>query len=479
MSLDVLLILLGVFLLLTLVISFLPWNRKVSNFEQHAIGYKQFSTATIVASIVATHCTGPLLKLSILHAPMGVWYIAYRISITLFPLLLISWLSGYMKGFMSNISMPETMASSYGSYGRLITSLFEIANAIIIISLQIHVISNTVSRFMPSASPLVITILITVIILVYAMYGGERAIALTDVWQCVVFATLIILLAWLVFKKIDKPIIEIIHFLKSKNQFELHNLIPLNSKIKSILRYLSFSFGAISPYLIHNVYISSSPNQARKAFLYAGIFCTAIVTCMLTIGLFIFIWFPDIKNKYIWDYFLSHSSPILGGMVCFIIISCAMSTVDSRLHVLSIIVGYEILRRIPLLKRFVQYYQLLVIRIALFALALLTLVLAFNCSMSMLMRILVWYGRFYVPIIMAPFILLVLGFRTTYHVFLVGIFTGLLSVFAWHRWIFPIIHTDSSHFPCMLMNGLSMILAHYLPTKLKKIKKYFRAIHSI
>ncbi|CCM10017.1 membrane protein of unknown function [Cardinium endosymbiont cEper1 of Encarsia pergandiella] len=473
MSLDVLLILLGVFLLLTLVISCFSLNRKVSNFQQHAIGHKQFSTATIVATISATHCAGTLLKRSIVDGSMGIFYIAYRIGIAVFPLLLLSWLSGHMYKFMHNLSMPETMATLSRSYGRLITALFEVFHAIIMISLQIQVISNTVSPLITSASPLVITTLITVIILVYAMSGGARAITLTDIWHCIVFSTLLIVLTWLVLKKTGTQIIEFIHFLKSKRQFELHNLMYYddNNKITSILQYLAFPFGAIGPHMVHNVYICSSPNQARKAFLYAGIFCTMITLCMLIVGLFIFYWFPHIKSECIWDHFLSHASTPLKGMVCFITLSCAMSTVDSRLHVVSIIIGYDILRSIPFLRRFVHAYQLLVTRTALFAVTLLTLALAFNYSSITLVRILTWYGLFYMPTIIAPFILVVLGLRTTYPVTLIGMSTGLLSVFAWHKWIFPIIHTNNSYFPCILMNGLAIIMAHYLLTKYRKNKQ--------
>ncbi|CCM09821.1 membrane protein of unknown function [Cardinium endosymbiont cEper1 of Encarsia pergandiella] len=481
MSVDFLLVSFAIFLLCTLLVSLCTLNRnkKVTNFVAHAIGHKQFSTFTIVATIAGVHCTGPLLHYSIVDVPSkGVFYIAYRIGITLFPLLFLSWLSGRMHKFMDNLSMPETMATAYGSCGRLITALFEVANAVIIISLQIHVIYNTASRLIPSASPLVVTILIAIVMVVYAMFGGARAIALTDVWQCTVFTTLLIVLTWLVFKQTGQPIIEMIDFLQDQKQFELHNLMPSDGKVKSILRYLSFIFSSVSPYLVHNVYIASSPTQARKAFLYAGIFCTAIVASMLVVGLFSFVRFPNIPSKDIWDYFLAHASPHLKGMVCLIILACAMSTVDSRLHVVGIMFAYDIPKSIPFLKRFVYPHQLLVARLALLLVAVFTLVLSFN-SLSILRKILAWYGRLYVPILMAPFILVVLDFRTTLPVALIGMVTGLLSVFAWHKWIFPILRTDSSQVPCMLMTSLAMIVVHYLVNRQKKIRSSKKKLGSI
>ncbi|WP_223261923.1 sodium:solute symporter family protein [Cardinium endosymbiont of Dermatophagoides farinae] len=443
---------------------FCSLNKKVTNFREHAVGHRQFPTAALVATIVASYYPGGLLKASITEASIGLWPISHRITVAFLPLLTLSWLAGRMPKFMYDLSMPGSMARAYGSYARLITALFGFCHSIIMVALQIRLIADTASLFITSVSPLAITLLITLVLVIYAMFGGMRAITFTDVWQSIIFSTLIVVLAWLLLKKTGRPIIETIGFLQTQKKFELNNIMPPGGKVVNILRYLSYMFTATSPYLVQHVYMCSSLAQTRKAFLYAGAFSTVIIICITLVGLFVFVCFPHVPSAAIWNHFLSNTSPVLKGVVCIIILSFAMSTVDSRLHVTSIMLAYDIPKSIHLLKRLVHLYQFRVVRIALLAVALLTVVLACNFPISILVQILLWYDRFYVPVIMAPFILAVIGFRTTAQVALIGMATGLLSVLGWEQWIAPIVGTSSAHIPCMLMNGLAMLIAHHLLT---------------
>ncbi|MDD9140209.1 MAG: hypothetical protein NQ127_04840, partial [Candidatus Cardinium sp.] len=66
-----------------------------------------------------------------------------------------------------------------------------------------------------------------------------------------------------------------------------------------------------------------------------------------------------------------------------------------------------------------------------------------------------------VPIITAPFLLAVYGFRGTSRTALIGMATGIVAILAWNRWIKPITGINGA-FPCMLANGLAMLAAHYL-----------------
>ncbi|CDG49824.1 Sodium:solute symporter family protein [Cardinium endosymbiont cBtQ1 of Bemisia tabaci] len=470
MPLDLSLLLLVIFLPSTLVIYLCSLTKKATNFREHTLGHRQFSTATIVATIVACYCPAGLLSQGITHAYKGISYIVYRMTIGLFPLLLLSWLAGRMQKFVSHLSMAESMASVYGPYARFITALFELWSAVIIVSLQIRIICDTVGLLIPSANSLMITILITVFMVVYAMFGGARAIAFTDVWQCIVFSTLILVLAWCVFKNSGKTMVEIIDFVKAQKQFELSNLIPSDRKVRSILDYLANSVAPIGPYLVQHIYMGKSPAQARKACLYAGIFSTVVITSTTVVGLLVFVCFPYIPSTVIWDDFLANASSSLKGIVCMIILSFGMSTVDSRLHVASTMLAYDIPKSIGCFRKFIYLHQLKVARVALLAVALLTMVLAFNFPISTLRRILMWYLRFYVPVIMAPFILAVLGLRTSSFTGLVGIVTGLLAMLAWQKWMVSIVGTSTGHVPCMLMNGLAMAIAHYVTTQHKTNK---------
>ncbi|WP_419241818.1 hypothetical protein [Cardinium endosymbiont of Nabis limbatus] len=82
-----------------------------------------------------------------------------------------------------------------------------------------------------------------------------------------------------------------------------------------------------------------------------------------------------------------------------------------------------------------------------------------------------WFDRFYIPIIAAPFILAVLGFRTTARNALMGMAAGALAVIAWRKLVAPLLLTASGTFPCVLVNGLVMLAVHYLWPRSRRVEK--------
>lgn len=68
--------------------------------------------------------------------------------------------------------------------------------------------------------------------------------------------------------------------------------------------------------------------------------------------------------------------------------------------------------------------------------SLLATVLSFYGDFSALTTITVQYNLCYVAIVLAPFSLVILGFRVTSHTALVSMVAGALSILAWQKWIF-------------------------------------------
>ncbi len=122
-------------------------------------------------------------------------------------------LASRMTPFMRNLSMAETIGSVYGQTPRIITALSSIAASIATISIQISVISLTIGMCASSVNPKLLTIIATLILIFYSAFGGIRAVTYTDVLQFLTFTIVIPILAWFIFQKIDKPVVDIIPFL--------------------------------------------------------------------------------------------------------------------------------------------------------------------------------------------------------------------------------------------------------------------------
>ncbi|MGI2298942.1 hypothetical protein ACRRVB_04145 [Candidatus Cardinium hertigii] len=147
---------------------------------------------------------------------------------------------------------------------------------------------------------------------------------------------------------------------------------------------------------------------------------------------------------------------------------------DSRLHICAVMISYDIVPHIlpiGLRKKLSFVYHYRIAHIAILVLAILAIPLALTNNYFMADQFSRFYGRLYAPIVVAPFILAVLGFRTGQPIVLMGMVAGALSVFAWRKWIYPLLGTTDGLFPCMLVNGLVILAVHYLWLHQKRLKE--------
>lgn len=177
---------------------------------------------------------------------------------------------------------------------------------------------------------------------------------------------------------------------------------------------------------MQHMYMASSPNQAKKVFLYAAIIGLIITLCCLVAGGLIATWVPpDVKPNQILNYIMQHTSPLFKGLFCLSLLTLTMSTADSRLHICAVMISYDIIS--VLLPKWLRknlscrdHYKLTYIAVLIVAMSAVFLSLH-SGYLATLRSMSNWFGRFYTPIIAAPFVLAVLGFHTGSSIALIGI----------------------------------------------------------
>ncbi|MDN5246781.1 MAG: hypothetical protein QWI37_00840 [Candidatus Cardinium sp.] len=344
MLFDLPLLIVIVFLLATSAVACYATKGSGTTFRAYAVGNRAFSTANLVATILATYYGGATLMSYVTQFSGGLFWVSWRIFGVVAAFFTLSWLGMHMSRFIYHISMPETMGRVYGNYPRIITAVLSVCFSTVVIAMQIRIMCRGISICIDSASPLSITLLATFVLVTYALFGGIRAVVLTDMWQLITFSAVIGLFAWFMFKKTGRSFGETIAFAATQKKFGLGHLFLYNRKPVAILRYLATMVNCIEPACIQNVYMSSSPCQAKKMFLYAGIFGCIIMVCLSLAGLFIFAWVPqNLSGMEIWHYIIAHTSPWLKGIICTCLLAVTMSTADSRLHICSVMISYDIL----------------------------------------------------------------------------------------------------------------------------------------
>lgn len=111
------------FLILTLTIG-LGHGQKVKTIKDYALGGRNFSTAALVATIVATWASssGFFVTLSKTYSD-GFYYILARCGIGVYFLIIAFLLVPRMGEFLGKTSISEAMGDLYGQKVRVITAI--------------------------------------------------------------------------------------------------------------------------------------------------------------------------------------------------------------------------------------------------------------------------------------------------------------------------------------------------------------------
>ncbi|WP_250238220.1 hypothetical protein [Cardinium endosymbiont of Oedothorax gibbosus] len=151
-----------------------------------------------------------------------------------------------------------------------------------------------------------VTILSTLVLIVYATLGGIRSVTNTDVWQFITFIAIIFLIAKLMFIKTGKSVLEIVSLLQKQAKFQLSSLCHSNGQLLHLLLFIPFPFSEVSDCrTIHRVYMCSGPIETKKVFLYSS-FCHLIIVSFICImGLFVFVGDAMLPVAEIWNYIIT------------------------------------------------------------------------------------------------------------------------------------------------------------------------------
>ena len=458
MSLNLPLLIVGAFLVLTLIVGLT--SKKATTFREYAVDTKRLPTAILVTTLLATSLGGGALLTNVIRVYQhGLWWIVHMLLGFIDFWVTSSILALRIGPFMKHLSVAETIGKIYGKYPRIITALSCICFCIFVVTIQIHALSLAITMCIDSVDTRLITMLATLTLVAYAAFGGIRAITITDVLQFVTFTTIIFVLAKLMFAKTDKSIFEIASFLQKQEKFQFSNTYRLKPLNLFFLVLHHFSF-ILDPILTQRIYMSSSPIQAKKAFLYANFFQMFIFMAIMLISLFVFVKNPTLPETKVWGYIMANVPPVFKGCIAISLLGMTMSTADSSLHVCSVIVGHDIMESIGGIKGSPSCaHQIWLAKLTSIVIGILSMIIVFYSNN--LLELLIQSMELYASIVVAPLILAVFGFRGTARTALIGMATGVLAILAWNRWVIPSTGIEGDFF-CIIANGLAMMAAHYL-----------------
>jgi Na+/proline symporter/signal transduction histidine kinase len=437
-------------------------GRGVKTLRSYAIGERNFSTITIVSTIVATWIGGGFFSIAISQTYQdGIWFIAAG-SGDIIAMLIIGYiLAPRMAKFLGKLSVAETMGDLYGKHIRIVTSISSILLSVGAISMQIKVLSSMFNYFFHFSS--VYAVLISsAIIVFYSAFGGIRAVAFTDILQFLTFGTIIptfVLFIWDSFGHVS-----ITELLLTNPLFDYHELGNYNNP--NFFPYLSLfiysTIPALDPAIFQRLLIAKNIRQIRQSFSIAAIvgLCIFLISCSL--GAIMYLHNGTLNPNNLVMYILdNYSYTGLKGLVLIGITAMIMSTADSYINAASVTFAHDFCKPLGLDNK---TNELFIPRVVTFLIG--TLAVSMALLKNNILDLLLLIGNFYAPIIMIPLIMAILGFRTTTKAVFLAIAAGIATVIIWRLKLQDLTNVDSV-LPGTIANFIVLLVFHFTSKKVK------------
>jgi Na+/proline symporter/signal transduction histidine kinase len=432
------------------------FGRGIKNIKEYAIGDRKFSTMVIAATLIATWVSGSAFFSDLSNSyEHGLYYVWATLGSAL-CFLLIAWVFAPRLGeFLGKVSIGEAMGGLYGEKVRVITAISGCIGAAGIVAAQLKV-SGFLFEYAFSIPHSYGVMIGAMIIAIYTSMGGVKSVTLTDVIQLFTFGTIIPTLVFFVFKNIDS--VEMIsHTVKQSEMFNYKEVFDFTrpKSIAFLLLFIYMIMPGFEPVIFQRVLMAQNTTQIRKSFTIAAIACFILFAFMTMIGVLVFVAKPGLNPHEIVKHVIFDYSYVgLKGITLIGIMAMVMSTVDSIINSTSVLFVHDFIRPIGI--KFSKN-ELTDSRIISIILTIGALFLAL--SGDNLLQIIIAANSFYMPIVSVPFMMAVLGFRTSSKAVLIGMFAGLVTVIFW------MILVDSeidALVPGMIANLLFLVGSHYL-----------------
>ena len=332
-----------------------------------------------------------------------------------------------MSEFLGNLSIAEAMGNLYGRHVRFITSVAGFLAVSGIVSIQLK-IAGLLFEHALGVSIVYGIVLSGAIITLYSSLGGIKSVTFTDVIQFIFFSIMIPAIAYFLFKNVESK--QVLDTITTSPLFDYKSIFTFQNP--EIYYYISLFLWVLmpsfNPAIFQRIAMAQDVKQASKAFIItsAMIFLFAVFLCW--IGVLILSIAPDIKDSYILKLFLLDYRWLIGfkGIILAGIMAMVMSTVDSYINSSSILVTHDLKESLNV--KFIKN-ELLATRICSIIIGVISIL--FAMYEGSFLELFLWASTFYIPIVTVPFIMSVLGFRSSGRSVLAGMFAGFVVAMGW------------------------------------------------
>lgn len=449
------------FLTVNLIVGLLS-GRGIKNIQQYSLGNRNFSTATIVATIAATWIGGSNFSITIAEThKQGIFFLLCSLAEAVSFGLIAYFYAPRMAEFLGKLSIAEAMHSIYkNNYVRAIIAIFSTIPALGRIAMQFLVMQALLNLWL-GIPGVYATAISSLIVIIYSSFGGIKAVTFTDLIQFFAFGVVTPMTAFLIWKSFSTNDL-IVNTLMSDPLFH-YDLISDSEKqgISSTL-YLSLFLMVplLDPAIFQRISMAKNTLQVSKSFIIAIFFiliCDALVHTVIGV-LFradtsVINLHADNVMQYVVDHYLGYG---FKGIFIIGIMAMIMSTADSYINSSAVLLGYDLPKSLGI--KFTEQSQLRLIRFSSLFIGLASLLVSLFAKN--LLDLLLSVYSFYMPIVTLPFTLAIFGFRSTAKALLIGMIAGFITVVYFE--LFSDKYNIISGIPGTLISFIFFTGSHYI-----------------
>ncbi len=412
-------IIIASYLVICLVIGLYKMG-SIKTIREYTLGSGYISTAVLAFTIFATYIgaestVGVVEKI---HS-MG---LIFAVGILVEPIFWLITAKVYAKNIAifkkaGCMSVSDIMGVLYGKAGKWVTNIFSVFLSIGVVAAQIAATGYLFNYFFGISHELGVLLGFGVLV-AYSVFGGIRAVALTDTFQGLILLVAIPVACVIAFHDIggyDGLIKHLPNTHLSVDLTQANILLLAGMLFYSIIPVSSGTF--IQRFLMAND--SAQLSKALKVIAYTSVPLTLVI-CLF--GFIAKVKAPDMNPNMAFFYLVGNYLPMgITGLLITGILAAIMSTADSWLNTTSVLCAHDIAK--TLFPKLTDKQELFIARISVLLIAIASVSLALTGTSLMALS---WLAsNFWMPVILIPLVAGFLGFQSNYKSFLASNVLGI------------------------------------------------------
>ncbi|MEM9737683.1 MAG: HD domain-containing protein [Bacteroidota bacterium] len=413
-----------IFLLANLIVA-LYSTRRIATMKEYVKANKELGRGALIATLAATLLDADNIGLRVGYE-IGLLSMRNPILLALAALLLGRHIFPKITQFTNEYTIAELMNTFFGSFARYFTVAVSSFFCLLVLVTQLVAWGNISSII--GMSPTVAIILMGLFVTLYTLFGGVRAVARTDILQMIVILVCSIFFFLIIFYQ-NGGIRSILSAVPNNTKYDSLLTYPnIGGWLWSAFFYSFFPTLIISPPIVQRLLMTKKKRDVASMFTYFAFFYILFRFLMLIVSLSRFSTpaSPDsIRHTPIGEVVrLLCASPICQLLFLLIVCAIIMSTMDSFLNSLSIMLVNDTIKPNSEAD---NKQQVVYIKLISFFVGLLTVTIALTYKKIYFLS-LFRYGAIALSSIAIPFLFTLGGLKGSKKSFLAHIITFWLSI---------------------------------------------------